>query len=478
MKSSLSKAHQQQKKLSIRSQAYRSNPYRPTASTTSTIYGASSTTPVASPRLNLKANRVTDEQGFTTLNEYVLVDDAGEGRYGKVAVAAVEGSSELRAIKMVSKAKLRNRWQQLHRLPLGDAPEVVGGLHREVAIMKRIRHRNIVTLFEVIDDPNEHFLYLVMQYVERGTIATVRDDGTCAPLELDMVRSVMRQAGDGLAYLHRHKIAHRDIKPDNILQGADGVVYLSDFGVSHIFDGGEGGEYVSETEGTPAFNAPESLSGEPGSKFSVTKADVWAFGVTMYVILFGRLPFAGAVGYRELCDRICNQPVSFDVTPQMAQGYDYSEAIDCVQWMLERDPTVRPTIHQVLRHSFFARGKVQPEVHLTLMGLPQQTSAGGGGGGDMASPTNVLEVTMTPQSGVTEVPQQSGAQGSPGGHAPAPRPPSLRLSSMIQKEDEDEHIVVVEPTVEEVRASFSTLRPQPPANWEGSSVFVRRHVAP
>jgi len=160
-------------------------------------------------------------------------------------------------------------------------------------------------------------MYLVMQYVEHGAIATVQDDGTCsATLDIETLTQYARQLCAGLQYLHGHGVVHRDIKPDNILRGRDGTVYLSDFGVAELLDhgsdddGDDDGENgspdektkkaakarrhapsVFDTQGTVAFMAPElfSVSAERGAQGEAI--DVWALGVTFYCLLHGRVPF-------------------------------------------------------------------------------------------------------------------------------------------------------------------------------------------
>lgn len=85
----------------------------------------------------------------------------------------------------------------------------------------------------------------------------------------------------GLDYLHAHKIAHGDLKPDNLLLGANGHVKIADFGSSQLT---RVGDLVNRTAGTPAFMAPEMCSGEP---YHARLADVWALGVCLYMSIFG-----------------------------------------------------------------------------------------------------------------------------------------------------------------------------------------------
>ena len=100
----------------------------------------------------------------------------------------------------------------------------------EVAVMKKLRHKNIVTLHEVIDDPEAEKLYLVMQYVDKGPIATVQRDGTCTVrISPDRLAHVGRQVAAGLEYLHSKGVVHRDVKPENLLVDSNDRVFLADF---------------------------------------------------------------------------------------------------------------------------------------------------------------------------------------------------------------------------------------------------------
>lgn len=88
----------------------------------------------------------------------------------------------------------------------------------------------------------------------------------------------------GLDYLHSHKIAHGDLKPDNLLLGANGHIKIADFGSSQLT---RVGDLVNRSAGTPAFMAPEMCTGEP---YHARLADVWALGVCLYMFIFGEFP--------------------------------------------------------------------------------------------------------------------------------------------------------------------------------------------
>ena len=85
----------------------------------------------------------------------------------------------------------------------------------------------------------------------------------------------------GLDYLHSHKIAHGDLKPDNLLLGANGHIKIADFGSSQLT---RVGDLVNRSAGTPAFMAPEMCTGDP---YHARLADVWALGACLYMFIYG-----------------------------------------------------------------------------------------------------------------------------------------------------------------------------------------------
>ena len=88
----------------------------------------------------------------------------------------------------------------------------------------------------------------------------------------------------GLDYLHSHKIAHGDLKPDNLLLGANGHIKIADFGSSQLT---RVGDLVNRSAGTPAFMAPEMCTGDP---YHARLADVWALGACLYMFIYGTSP--------------------------------------------------------------------------------------------------------------------------------------------------------------------------------------------
>jgi serine/threonine protein kinase len=262
------------------------NSLRHTLSLASAMYQPVSKT----DRLNLSI-----EQDETMINQYLVLSQIGKGCQGKVYLAMDTESGDTRAIKEIVKAAGGTSSRQR-----AENAKTLQQLKREIAIMKRCRHRNVVALYEVIDDPEAQSMYLVMQYVEHGAVAVQAADGTVTPVAPRRLANFARQLCAGLHYLHSHGVIHRDIKPENILLGGNDQVYLADFGISSIADDRavspreQGAHTAAKARGTPVYLAPELLrtDRERSALASDEPLDVWALGLSLYVLLFGRLPWA------------------------------------------------------------------------------------------------------------------------------------------------------------------------------------------
>uniref|UniRef100_A0A2K5E4K3 Calcium/calmodulin dependent protein kinase kinase 2 n=1 Tax=Aotus nancymaae TaxID=37293 RepID=A0A2K5E4K3_AOTNA len=208
-------------------------------------------------------------------------------------------------------------------------------VYQEIAILKKLDHPNVVKLVEVLDDPNEDHLYMVFELVNQGPVMEVP---TLKPLSEDQARFYFQDLIKGIEYLHYQKIIHRDIKPSNLLVGEDGHIKIADFGVSNEFKGSDA--LLSNTVGTPAFMAPESLS-ETRKIFSGKALDVWAMGVTLYCFVFGQCPF---MDERIMClhSKIKSQALEFPDQPDIAEDLK-----DLITRMLDKNPESRIMVPEI-----------------------------------------------------------------------------------------------------------------------------------
>ena len=160
---------------------------------------------------------------------------------------------------------------------------------REGEALRRLNHPNIVKVLATVDEDNQH--YIVMEYVSGGSLADLLLREPRLPVE--RVVSIGLELSDALSRAHHLHILHRDIKPANILLAEDGTPRLTDFGLARI------GQLPRLTEtrsilGTFYYLSPELLEGREVNE----RSDIWSFGVTLYEMLIGRLPFNGGFALR------------------------------------------------------------------------------------------------------------------------------------------------------------------------------------
>ena len=147
----------------------------------------------------------------------------------KVFVVEDLDRSRLVAMKVVNKSLLKKMSINFEASYRSD------GFKREMAVLKRLRHPNIVRLYEVIDDPKHNLLYLALEYFDGGDLGD--SSIPTPPIKEDVAKRWSRDILEALRYCHDNNVVHRDLKTENILKVKDGSrVALVDFGMSHMWD--------------------------------------------------------------------------------------------------------------------------------------------------------------------------------------------------------------------------------------------------
>jgi serine/threonine protein kinase len=157
----------------------------------------------------------------------------GRGRFGTVRLCE-RTDGDLFALKTFRKLEIakQRQWDP----STGGYRSMLEAVGNEIAVMKKLRHPNVVRLHAVIDDLAAERLHLVMDYVSGGTLMGAPHPGgrTWSALSEERARQRFRDILSGLAYLHMHGVVHQDLKPDNILLAADGRAMIADFGVARM----------------------------------------------------------------------------------------------------------------------------------------------------------------------------------------------------------------------------------------------------
>ncbi|XP_073335773.1 serine/threonine-protein kinase DCLK1a isoform X1 [Pagrus major] len=257
-------------------------------------------------------------------DRYKVGRTLGDGNFAVVRECVEHSTGREYALKIINKGKCRGKEHMIQN---------------EVAILRRVKHPNIVLLIEEVDTYNE--LYLVMELVKGGDLF---DAITSANRYTERDASgMLYNLANAIKYLHSLNIVHRDIKPENLLvyEHADGSksLKLGDFGLATVVDGP-----LYTVCGTPTYVAPEIIS-ETGYGL---KVDIWAAGVITYILLCGFPPFRGSSDDQEvLFDQILMGQLEFP----LPYWDNVSEtAKELIRSMLEVEVDQRYTALQVLEH--------------------------------------------------------------------------------------------------------------------------------
>jgi len=207
-------------------------------------------------------------------------------------------------------------------------------LQREIDIMRKLKHKNIISLEEVYDEPE--YIYLVLELVTGGELFDqIVSRGTYSERD---AANVIRQILEAVEYMHENGIAHRDLKPENLLCGGPTgeIIKVTDFGLSKDF----GSATLRTSCGTPDYVAPEVLKGQPYDN----SVDVWSIGVITYILLCGFPPFYGS-NDQQIFEKILKAEYDF---PSPDWDGISQEAKDFIQAILVLDYNQRPTANDCL----------------------------------------------------------------------------------------------------------------------------------
>ncbi|GER34915.1 calcium-dependent protein kinase family protein [Striga asiatica] len=260
--------------------------------------------------------------------DYQLCQELGRGRFG-VVHRCYSADGEPFACKSIRKASLSP--DPADRRCLETEPKI---LHLLSGCP------NILRLHAAYED--DEYVHIVTDLCDGGDLFDRISSG--APFREPDAAAVLWQLMTAIAFCHRMGVAHRDIKPDNILFDSRGRLRLADFGSAEFFrDSG-----MSGVVGTPYYVAPEVLSGREYGE----KVDVWSAGVILYIMLAGVPPFYGD-GPAETFEAVLRGNLRF---PTKIFRSVSAEAKDLLRKMICRDVSRRLSAEQVLRHPWIVNG--------------------------------------------------------------------------------------------------------------------------
>ena len=259
------------------------------------------------------------------LSDFTVIQELGSGSFGHVILAQHKITQVKYAIKAIDKRNTVN---------IKEMPYFI----REIEIMYRVHHPNVVKLFGHFEDNN--YCYFIMEYIPGGNIYSLVQ--RLKPVSLQGIASIMKEVISAVYFLHHMnpKIVHRDIKPENVLLDQGNHAKLTDFGWSNYMEGD-----IKRTTvcGTPVYLAPEIINNMGHDEH----VDIWCIGVLLFELIVGRPPFSGEteqkVRYNILKMKI-NWPNNID-----------SDAADLISKILKYNPDERISLEQMLLHPFFTK---------------------------------------------------------------------------------------------------------------------------
>ncbi len=206
----------------------------------------------------------------TRLGPYELIEEVGKGGMATVYRAYQPNVDRFVAVKVI------------HRSIATDSASLER-FQREARLVTRLEHPHLLPIYDYdgAHDPP----YIVMRYLESGTLKEALDQGKIPP---DEIVYMLRQVASALDYAHRQGVIHRDIKPSNILIDAEGNAFLTDFGIARMTEASTGLTQTGYAVGTPGYMSPEQGM---GADTVDRRSDIYSLGVMLFQMLTGSLPY-------------------------------------------------------------------------------------------------------------------------------------------------------------------------------------------
>jgi Protein kinase domain/Yip1 domain len=261
---------------------------------------------------------------------------------------------------------------------LSHEPSFVERFRREAVAVARLRHPHILEVYDFGEEP-DGLLYLVMPLIEGGTLKDRFQVGGRQPWLPQAVHGFAAQVLPALDFAHQHGIIHRDVKPANVLLDGDWA-WLADFGIARLALADDGGSMTltgASAIGTPEYMAPEQVA--PTHEHPLDgRADLYAFGVILYELCTGRVPFRGETTW-ETCYQVMQAPLP----PPRSLNAQLPENVAAVLVQaLARDRNARFESGAELETAL--RAAIGPDVAPPLK--PERTVVSGGTLVDLAPP--------------------------------------------------------------------------------------------
>ncbi|KEH34821.1 CBL-interacting kinase [Medicago truncatula] len=209
-----------------------------------------------------------DPEGKLLMNRYEFRKQLGQGNFAKVYKARDLRTGDRVAVKVIDKEKVLRAGMMVQA-------------KREIETMRRVKHPNVLRLYEVLATKTK--IYLILEYAKGGELFL-----KIRKISYNQARQYFQQLVSALDFCHKKGVYHRDLKPENLLLDENGVLKIADFGFSTFIESHRRNNMLQTMCGTPMYVAPDVLHGKG---YCGEKADVWSCGVILYVLMTRYYPF-------------------------------------------------------------------------------------------------------------------------------------------------------------------------------------------
>ena len=271
-------------------------------------------------------NIIDEESNEKQIGDYTICEEIGSGGFAKVAKGIHIPTGEKVAIKIMDKNLLYSDPLNYRRVK------------SEISILKIVRHKNIIKLYEVIETPQK--LYLITEYCEGGELFDYIVAKQCLPEK--QACEFFHEIIDALEYLHSINIVHRDIKPENLLLDKfrkKTTLKLIDFGISNIYTPNS---LLITPCGTASYAPPEM---HKGKKYYGLLTDIWSAGVVLFAMVFGYLPFCEDNEEKNIENIIKG---NYEIPAETGQ-----KLTDFLKHLLDINPLTRFDLEQIKSHPWY-----------------------------------------------------------------------------------------------------------------------------
>jgi len=267
--------------------------------------------------------KIVETHGTTTSADYTPISLLGQSAYGEVVLANNKHGKKV-VLKKINRLKMNKNL-----------------IANEVAAATLLKHPGVVKVYDIFKE--SIYTYIVLEYLKGVDLFKYLSAKNFTPMREKEARPLFKQLVDTVLYCHSKKIAHRDIKLENIMYDRKKArVKLIDFGLCERI---ENGKLCDLWCGSQDYVCPEIIKKEPYNGFT---ADVWSLGTILYIMLYGELPFGFDMRVKAVSDGEEHPQIQFadERNPNIVSD----GAKDLISQMLAVDPAKRITMEGVAKH--------------------------------------------------------------------------------------------------------------------------------